>query len=290
MNRFNSNKNEKKQPKLCFSEQKKLLLYFFSSIILTVLTSVFGAYSVLLSQGEGSRYFADAWATHALTITLVSSIALSLSAIFVFRTDNKAILGIKSKGLRFFELLSAVSAALCAYFILTRHQENVLIQAETVSEAILSALYAATGVSAAILSAAYAAAILSDRAPAKIIKSYAEILFCIFIITSLYLDLTIELNSPYKLLIQFAAASVILAALADARQELSSCALKLLIPARLIEITLCALCAAVNITAFVQGAPIYDQDYLFFSVFFAAKAICGIIKYININYQKNASI
>ncbi len=245
----------------------KYTLYLITSLILVAVTSALGIYTVVLSRDTASRYFAETWASHAFDLAVIASTAFALSAFFAFKSERNALKASRARETAFVELITVPTALLCAYRAFSDAEGGRIALAAAAIGAVFTIL---TLVSLFLLNSSL-----------KVLKSYAEIIFCILIIISLYLEYEIEINSPYKLMIQFAAASVILSALAEARLELSRCSARLFVPAKLTKITLCTLCAAVNIVCFVIDGPIQDVDYLAYSLFFASEAICSSVKYIN---------
>ncbi len=254
-------------------EKKKRAIYMLISLFLTAITAVLGIYVTILSRDNGTRYFSDIQASSLLCLSLSAAITFDISAIFVFKGSRSAPIQAKVNQSSWIELITVPSILLPAYLAF-----------KDVEGGSLATVFC---VSAVVLASACIIAAFTKSPSLKVIKSYLEVLFCILIITSLYLDLVVELNSPYKLLIQFAAAIIILSALADARLMFSRCSAKLFVFAKLTTITLCTLSAAVNITCFAYKGPIQDQAYLFYSLFFAAKSICTLIEYPDIKTVEN---
>ena len=94
---------------------------------------------------------------------------------------------------------------------------------------------------------------LHGREAAKIFFSFGVLSLGIAIIAMLYFDREIELNSPYKLAVQFGAVGVMLGTLADAREVMS-------------RITL--ICIGSVVTAFAVGNTSLPEHYLIFALFY----------------------
>ena len=96
------------------------------------------------------------------------------------------------------------------------------------------------------------------------------------IIALLYLDFDIELNSPFKLAVQFGAVGLMLGTVADARVILARIGAGWFILLKSIASSLCLICAGLIFVAFAQGFTVLPQIYLVCAVLYSGYAISAI--------------
>ena len=102
------------------------------------------------------------------------------------------------------------------------------------------------------------------------------------IIALLYLDFNIELNSPFKLAVQFGAVALILGTIADARSMLSRIKAGWFIFFKSISSSLCLICCGLIFTAFGRGFKIFPDVYFVLSTLYACYAINSIAEIISL--------
>ena len=102
---------------------------------------------------------------------------------------------------------------------------------------------------------------------------YLRILFFALIITKLYLDFSVELNAPVKLIIQFAAAALMLSTVADLRIAVGRTGAPAFMSSKLFAMTLSSLNLVLLVAEIFPHAEKYGADYIAFSILIA---ICGI--------------
>lgn len=96
------------------------------------------------------------------------------------------------------------------------------------------------------------------------------------IIGLLYLDFEIELNSPFKLAVQFGGVALMLGTIADARATLSRIKTGWFIFFKSVASSLCLICAGLVFTAFARGFKILPDVYLVLAIFYACYAVNSI--------------
>lgn len=93
------------------------------------------------------------------------------------------------------------------------------------------------------------------------------------VIASLYLDHVIEINSDFKLMVQFAAAGIILGTIADIRLLLSRTSRRWYILLKLVGFILCSICSAVIIPLMLKDGDALPASYLTYSWLYLAHAL-----------------
>ena len=251
--------------------------YICVALAITLAVCTLGCMSVVSSCKEGARYFSASATVTIFAIGIALSIALSFAALFVFKKEPFHLADSSdgyAKVARYSSALPALASLGIAVF------------------ALLDGIFGAWGNAVMILGAVaslYFILKLCDRFPiAAVISGFGVFALCTVIITSLYLDLTIELNSHFKLLVQFGAAGMILGTIADLRAKLSPKApngfklsdrdfikigVKGFIFLKLLALTLCAVCASVIILYFAIGHSALGAHYLAYSLLYLAYAI-----------------
>lgn len=97
--------------------------------------------------------------------------------------------------------------------------------------------------------------------------------FGAIVIASLYLDHVIEINSDFKLLVQFGAVGVIISAISDTRRVLSRIASGWFISLKAIGFVLCSVCPAVIFSLpSIEGIE-FPPCYSVYSLFYLACAV-----------------
>ena len=122
----------------------------------------------------------------------------------------------------------------------------------------------------------FAIKMFSDNIVWKILCAFGVFALGASIIALLYLDFNIELNSPFKLAVQFGAVALILGTIADARSMLSRIKAGWFIFFKSIASSLCLICCGLIFTAFARGFKILPETYFVLSILYACYAINSI--------------
>ena len=121
---------------------------------------------------------------------------------------------------------------------------------------------------------------LRNRTALKVIGAICVFLLSTAIIATLYLDFTVELNSPFKLAVQFGAVGLILGTIADARAALSRIGIGWFVFLKSAAASLGLICSGLVYTAFARGFAVLPELYLACAtlyVYYAASAIAEIV-------------
>lgn len=110
----------------------------------------------------------------------------------------------------------------------------------------------------------------------RIAGAVGMLLLCTSIIALLYLDFEIELNSHYKMAVQFGAVGMMLGTIVDARVTLSRIGAGWLVSLKSAASSLCLICAGLVLTAFAQGTEVLPDIYFAFSLMYLGYAISTI--------------
>ena len=270
--------------------------YLCVTIALTIAVCALGCISVVSSCESDARYFSASTAVTVFAIAIALSIALSFAALFIFKKEP-----IKSadmsdgyaRAARYSSVLPAFVSLGVALFSLFNEGLEQWSNAVMIFGA-LSALF-------------FTLKLFTRLVTLKAVSGFGVFLLGAVIIASLYLDMTIELNSHFKLLVQFGAAGMILGTIADLRTLLSPSSPKkaktsndigeaensakdgeevIKITARgfiflkLLASTLCAVCSSVIILYFAVGNSALGTHYLVYSVLYLAYAISVVFELI----------
>ena len=107
--------------------------------------------------------------------------------------------------------------------------------------------------------------IFKDACAGRVIGGFGVFALCAIIIASLYLDHEIELNSDFKLLVQFGAGGIIIGTIADIRNALSRIQTAWYIALKATGFILCGVCAAVILSPSVMASGLFPSAYFVYS-------------------------
>ncbi len=109
---------------------------------------------------------------------------------------------------------------------------------------------------------------------------------CTAIIAFLYLDFDIELNSAFKLAVQFGAVALIFGTIADARALLSRIGYGWFILLKSIAASLSLICSCLVITAFARSFTVLPESYLALSIVYFCYALSVVAELIFISIDR----
>lgn len=242
------------------TDKKKLKIYTVASAAIAVILAFIGVLASVPSSEARSRYFEN----HALATCLYAALALmvafALSAFFAFKRTTLVTDNVESSALRFLNLSPAIALIICSIVSATSN----------------TALGLRVGVTTICVLSAIGCVSKAFKLPdtVKIICGYAQVLFLIFIIVSLYLERSIEINCPFKLLVQFAAAALMLEALTDMRGILYRCRARMFVSSKTLSLSMCLLTGCVIVYTFASGNKVFDKSYLAYSIYFLCNSLC----------------
>ncbi len=191
MNPFNSLKSKPAPP-----------VYLLFALTLSLLITFFGTLAFL--QPETGRYLAPS--AFAVIFYIMLSIGLGVALLFtlVFPKRSEYILEYtNARRARYWDILPVLASLCCAVADLITYSESK----KTLTLLLIIAAF--------ISALSYSANLIKWLQTLTLLFGYIRILFTAGIIAQLYLDINVEMNNPYKLLLQFALAAVMFGSLAE---------------------------------------------------------------------------
>lgn len=252
-------------------------LYKIASFLITLSITVAGSTAFALSFGEHSRYFTSSLISIAFAIALGTGILFALSAIYIFKGES-----VKEKRSAAASVLSIVSAVGVSlsfiYYIYADVASN--LAASNAPAGSPEAIYKGPETIAVALTITAGLAIIysvlkafSQRKAAILLFGYGRILFFALIITLFYLDFSVELNSPIKLLIQFGACAAMLATISELRVIIGRSCASIFVATKLLTMLFACLNMAALCIEIIPNIDKYGHAYILFPVLLF---ICGI--------------
>ena len=116
-----------------------------------------------------------------------------------------------------------------------------------------------------------------NRDAFALISGYATIIFCISAIAILYFDVSVEMNNPQKLFIQFSLASVCLSTLARMKLSVNGKGLRLFVISSTCSVLLCPIAAISASASFFANSKPISHFYFFIALSLAARAIYDML-------------
>ena len=241
-------------------KQKALIL---SSAFMALLTAIVGVLAVNSSYKPGAHYFTQSPIFTALTVISLVSVIAVIIPYFILDRKFVTVSACGDRITRLVYLLPATSAVLCA-----------IICYENVSLGRFATLTAA----AAAISALYFILMTFNAHPAlTLIAGIGHLLFCALIIIALYIEPAIEINSDFKLLVQFGAAASMLNMIADSRVPLLRASARSFFAFKTAALIFCLLGGAVTVTVFSVGGEVFDRSYLYFAIFYLTQSALAAV-------------
>ncbi len=248
------------------SAQARLLsIYKLITVGLAIVTVIASLLAYTSAMNNGSRFFNDSAASVILYVVLAIDMLFAFSALFLFKKNQK--IESHSKLASYsaaIPCLASVLVLVWSFIDASKKPDNVW--------AILIAL-------ASVFSAFYfLAQIIRFDSTLILISGYVSIFLCLFIIAKLYVDLAIEMNSPVKLAIQFAAAAVATSILSDLRNLIDRPGPSQFVFSKVCTIMLALFCAAGTFTEAIESALRYGWAYVIYPIFLIAYAIFSSVE------------
>jgi hypothetical protein len=236
-----------------------------------VLSAALGAVSFAAYMNESGRYLRPSLIVIALYVVIAVTVILAFAALFLFPRSNKV--SSEQKWVKY-TLLLPIASLLPIIAAAAKTVDAAAWADESKRLAfIISILIFAT----AIISLCYfISIILSFKGSVSAILGYFFIIFCILVIATLHMDYSFEMNSPFKVTVQFAAAFTALSALSDIRNQLDRPSAKQYVLSKLCCLVFNALSLIGSIFAHSRG---YGSEYLTYSIFFTSCALCSSIEF-----------
>ena len=113
---------------------------------------------------------------------------------------------------------------------------------------------------------------------ATLLSGYCQVIFCVIIVARFYLDYSVELNSPLKLLLQFAAVAVMMSTLSDLRYVIDRPIAPLFVITKLFSAALPILYFIAFVAEIAPNLHKYSLEYAVFVPFFLFYGIASAVK------------
>ena len=250
--------------KLKMPSVKALLnAYKVGAAVLALLTAIFGALSFVTSMTENGRYFVSSVSVTLLYISLALTIIFAFSSVIAF--EKNFIISTPFKWIRFTYLLPAVCIASIIVNLFKKLSANSTDEQNRIIEILL--------VVSAFASLFYLLSIVINFS--KTVTAgfgYVFILFCILAIAKFHTDHSLEMNSPFKIIMQFTAAATALSILSDIRTCIGRPGPSQYLISKICSITLSVLCVVSSAIVYSRG---FSTDYIIYAILFLACAICS---------------
>ncbi len=238
---------------------------------ISLLLSITASIAVCVSD-MSSRYLSENLASAALTVLIITSLILPISAPIIFKGKKAADPQIWARDFSFIP----GGAALCTAVYGILFGFDVPWELAIILLSVISAI-------------SYIIKPFDIFGFSKLPISLGTVGMGIAIIALLYFDFKVELNSPYKLAVQFGAAALILCAISDIRLGMGRISHGWLILLKSISLSLTLLSSSLVITAFARGSAVLPMSYLVFAVMFAANALSISAELISISFDNARS-
>ena len=245
--------------------ETRLVIYKRGALIYAILSLAVTAAAFIIGAEAESRYLADNFFTYLFYAFVILTVAFAASALFSFK-GHGIVRREKSKT----SLLSALTCAgaICVDFTLL----PAVVSGENKLIAILILI---CSLFAIIFS-------LSDIFPFGkgliLASGYLQIFFCLLLIALLYLDHSIEMNAPVKLLAQFSLAAVALGTLSELRIHADRSIAGMYVFSAIFSVTLPSAAAVASLTEALTDPVKYTSIYLAAPLFALSFAIPSFIK------------
>jgi hypothetical protein len=266
--------------------KKRLWSFIAIALVLALAASAAGIISALGSFEDGSRYFPSSVATVALEVLLVMAVVASVSALFIFGT--KALKKRKfayTSPARLLHLLPAIVSIACIHHAF---DPSSLAPSDEQTGASLSSLVYIIGIFCALY--CISCMFKGFNKALRLVSGMVSIVFCLIIMIVLYFDLAVELNSPLKLLVQFAASSLAIDLCMELRDTATAVSTGAFIASKVLLITLCSVAFAVLLCAVSRGAELPDNTYLIYSAYTFSYVPAAIYSLFTVKTANNESI
>ena len=239
-------------------------------ILLPILVGVLAVFVALECEMD-AKYVEDA-SLQPLAIASLVAVFLPFICISFFRGQRDHSRSIVSRAI---SSLPTLPALYLAYYSLTKGIGNWDIAIFFLS--IMAAIF-------------FVLKLFDDKDALKLICAFCVFALGTLIIATLYSDFLIELNSIYKLAVQFGAVALILGTIADSRVVLSRIGGGWFIALKSVSASLCLICSGLIFTVFLRGFTVLPYSYFVLSLLFVCYAISALTEIISlcIGYLKGS--
>ena len=247
----------------------KINLFKLISVILALITTAISIVVAIASKGSESTYLVKSTVTTLFYVTVGLDLIFSVSAVFIFKSKSCSI-DVNSTSL-------ARSVTSVIYGIAALSFIPKIFVTESKFALILSIL--------AISPIFFNKFAFMPKA-LRTSGGFLQACFAVLAITSFYFDLSIEINSPLKLLLQLSASAILLATLAELRLELLKPCTSLYIFSK----SVCsAICFSSGILFLIINSPRFSSIYLCFSIFSVAYAVYSVCDLFSLKLKNDSA-
>jgi hypothetical protein len=256
--------NEQNSPKtdtnvILFEQPYKI--YKYVALAISAVICALGAILFLLFSEKSSNYPIPSPLQTLFIILLVTTAMFSVLSCLFFKKAGR--IGCDARLPDFFRVLPAAAAIYCIITEISAVEKNTL--------KILLIISAAITVMHCISRALKLHYIITAT------SGLAQALFGILTVAKFYLNSSVELNAPAKLLLIFGALFSVFATLADLRAILGENNAAGFVISNILSICLPVI-ALVAILKLPLISSVYSRDFLPYGIFFFSTAICEIVK------------
>lgn len=248
------------RPQASKSKHSPLTIYKLGTAAILLLTAAIGLIAFLAFFEKDSRYFENSPAKIILYAILALAVIFALSAFFTSKKIGKIEVAKKTP----YKLSLIPAATAIAVFT---------VAATEITKGDNSTISIVIAISLLPVALYHLSDVFKFPSSVKLALGYVKIIFCILLISKLYLDFNVELNSPLKLLAQFSAVTAVLSILSDLRILINRASTGYFICAKIGYLTIPLLGAIGALTEVVCNLDKYGIDLLIYPIYFLSAAI-----------------
>ncbi len=267
--------------------QRRLTFYIAALSALILISTALGVIITLFCVDGQTGYFTPSIFTTLFFTAMAISAALSISAFIIF--DSKALSlssRVRALPLRLMYILPSAAVCICFYAIALQEYRSSPVSAPrfpTLAGSVGSMIFAAAFLLCIMYSISHI--FQSFNKSLKLISGIMQIALCLYIMITLYFDLSVELNSPFKVLIQFSAATLAISTCMELRDLTTGVSIRAFIAAKALLCAISVPTFAVTICSEITEISLKDQIYPAYSLFFIACAICSAVELCGIKFS-----
>ena len=263
----------------------RAIKYLYALFAATALCIITGVACSLLSLDAETRYFASEYASIAVLAAAALCIVLSIAAFPCISRDEASTAGIGQSKARYLIIPELFTMLACIRLIWDTVGAKIIAAAHSGAKNSSLTIIALT-----LLLIAFALSFLYScrfayKNPSNVfvaVMGICRIVFFLYIITTLYFDMVVELNSPFKLIVQFTAAAGALQTCAEVRGTVSGISERAYVAAKALSMGFGALCFTLICGAVIKGISLPDNSYICYSAFFLASNVFSAYEIIRI--------
>lgn len=245
-------------------------IYKIASTIMIAMLMIISAVAFALFFNRDSRYLISSPVVFALYGALAITVIFALSALFMLKGTTLTLPAPTAN-----RIIAAISAGTSAvpfiYYIYS--DASAKIAAITSDAGSAAASYEGLDTLATMITVVSAVStlcslylVIRGSKVAALISGYGRVIFLALIITKLYLDFSVELNSPVKILVQFGAAAAMLATTAQLRPLIGKHGAPYFVLTQFLSAALCLLCFVLFATEIAPNFAKYTTDLFVFPI------------------------